>query len=95
MYFRALRGTTSDSTPESLSYESKHISNSHLPDAIASEHVSAWRLDRPTLEMCLGVVSVALGVVMAGSGDLASLRLLRELRWRVDEDITYGRFQYI
>jgi anaphase-promoting complex subunit 1 len=27
---------------------------------------------------------------MAGSGDLASLRLLRELRWRIDEEITYG-----
>lgn len=90
MYFRALRGTTSEAAPESLSYESKHISNSHLVDVIASEHLSAWRLDRPTLEMCLGVVSVALGVVMAGSGDLASLRLLRELRWRIDEEITYG-----
>jgi len=40
--------------------------------------------------MCLGVTSIALAMVMAGTGDLMSLRLLRELRWRVDEGITFG-----
>jgi hypothetical protein len=32
-------------------------------------------------------------MVMAGTGDLESLRLLRQLRWRIDEDITYGAFE--
>ena len=27
---------------------------------------------------------------MAGSGDLGAFRLLRELRWRVDAEVTYG-----
>lgn len=34
--------------------------------------------------------AVALGLVMAGSGDLGAFRLLRELRWRVDAEVTYG-----
>ena len=46
-------------------------------------------IDRPTLEMCVGVAAVALGCVMAGTGDLAALRLLRRLRLRLD--ITGGR----
>lgn len=37
--------------------------------------------------MC--TVALSLGCVMAGSGDLDSLRLLRELRWKVD-DVIYG-----
>ena len=40
--------------------------------------------------MCLGVTSIALAMVMAGTGDLVSLQLFRELRWRVDEGITFG-----
>jgi hypothetical protein len=34
-------------------------------------------------------MALALSCVMAGSGDIDSLRLLRELRWKV-EDVTYG-----
>ena len=41
-------------------------------------------IDRPTLETCVGVAAVALSCVMAGTGDLASLRLLRRLRLRLD-----------
>lgn len=44
--------------------------------------------------MCLGVTSIALAMVMAGTGDLMSLRLLRELRWRVDDGITFGAILY-
>ena len=47
----------------------------------ARQHVrtaGAWRgLDRQALEGCLGVVALALGVVMAGTGHLPTLKLLR------------------
>ena len=47
----------------------------------ARRHVctaGAWRgLDRQALEGCLGVVALALGVVMAGTGHLPTLKLLR------------------
>lgn len=37
-----------------------------------------WRgLDKQALEGCLGVVALALGVVMAGTGHLPTLKLLR------------------
>ena len=48
------------------------------------------RPDRPTIELCLAAAAVALGMVMAGSGDLTSLRLFRKLRCCVDENVTYG-----
>ena len=48
------------------------------------------RPDRPTLEMCLGASALALSLITAGTGDLAVLRLFRELRWKVDTDLTYG-----
>jgi anaphase-promoting complex subunit 1 len=41
-------------------------------------------VDRPTLETCVGVAAIALSLVMAGTGDLAALRLLRRLRLRLD-----------
>ncbi len=43
--------------------------------------------------LVLLILSIALGMVMAGTGDLESLRLLRQLRLRIDEDITYGAFE--
>jgi len=89
-HFRAQRGCGGALVPTLMAYQSKHISNSNLLDAMLVARLSAWRPDRPTLEMCLGVISVALGMVMAGTGDLASLRLLRDLRWCIDVDITYG-----
>ncbi|KAL0039031.1 hypothetical protein WJX77_005730 [Trebouxia sp. C0004] len=50
------------------------------PDSSAG----AWRgLDRQALEGCLGVVALALGVVMAGTGHLPTLKLLRGLRRRL------------
>ena len=44
---------------------------------------------RPTLECSLCATALALSCVMAGQGDARCLRVLRELRWKV-EDINYG-----
>ena len=44
---------------------------------------------RNCIEMCLSLSALSLSCVMAGSGDLECLRVLRELRWKV-EDVTYG-----
>lgn len=44
---------------------------------------------RPLVESCIGTVALALSCVMAGTGDLSCLRILRFLRWKVD-DVTYG-----
>ena len=45
---------------------------------------------QPTLETCTGTVAIALGMVMAGSGNLDCLRLFRVLRRRVDSEVSYG-----
>jgi len=44
---------------------------------------------RPMLDLCVCICSVSLAAVMAGSGDLVCLRILRELRWKI-EDVVYG-----
>jgi anaphase-promoting complex subunit 1 len=54
---------------------SPHLSH---PEAYAR----GTKPDRTTLEMCLGASACALGMVMAGTGELSTLRLLRELRLR-------------
>lgn len=41
------------------------------------------------MEVCVCLTALSLASVMAGSGDLECLRIIRELRWRV-EDVTYG-----
>jgi len=46
--------------------------------------------DRPALETCLNTAALALGMVMAGTGDLEALKLLRAQRRRVDAEIMYG-----
>ncbi len=53
------------------------------------------RPDRPTLEMCLGASALALSLIMAGTGDLAVLRLLRQLRFKIDTELTYGNHMAI
>jgi len=54
------------------------------------------RPDRCTLEMCLGCCTLALAMVMAGTGELNTLRLFRELRAApVEEDIKYGNHMAI
>jgi anaphase-promoting complex subunit 1 len=50
----------------------------------------ALRPAAPVLEMCLGCAAVSLAMVLAGTGDLETLRLLKVLRWRCDEDVNYG-----
>lgn len=46
--------------------------------------------DRPALETCLNTAAIALGLVMAGTGDLRALKLLRAQRRRIDPEIMYG-----
>jgi hypothetical protein len=51
--------------------------------------VVADKILRSSVEMCAAAVSLALAAVCAGTGDVDVLRILRELRWKVD-DVTYG-----
>jgi len=48
------------------------------------------RPQRPVIEMCLGSLAISLAMIMAGTGDLKTLRLLKILRWRCDEGVKYG-----
>ena len=41
-------------------------------------------VDRPTLEKCVGCCAMAAATVMAGTGDVPTLRLLRHLRARLE-----------
>lgn len=50
----------------------------------------ATKSEQPTIETCLGAAAIALACVMAGSGNLGVLRMLRVLRRRADGDVTYG-----
>ena len=45
--------------------------------------------NKTTLESCLSTAAIALGMVMAGTGELATFKLLRTLRWRT-VGVTYG-----
>jgi len=47
-------------------------------------------VNRPALEICIGVIAMSLACVMAGTGDLPTLRLLRHLRLRLDTSSTVG-----
>ncbi|CAN0566882.1 unnamed protein product, partial [Ectocarpus sp. 12 AP-2014] len=53
-------------------------------------YVAARRPERPVLEMCLSTSVTALGMIMAGTGDVECLRVMRELRARVEGEVTYG-----
>ena len=48
------------------------------------------RPETPVLEMCLSLCSISISLVMAGTGDLDTLRLLKILRWKCSNDIKYG-----
>jgi anaphase-promoting complex subunit 1 len=50
---------------------------------------------RRAAEQCLDVAAMALGCVLAGTGNLEALRLLRELRARVGPELTYGNHMAI
>ncbi len=51
---------------------------------------SALRPDLPTVELCLGASALSLGMVMAGTGDIESFKLLKKLRWKCEMDVKYG-----
>ncbi len=44
---------------------------------------------RPSVELSLTAAALGLSITMAGTGDVDILRILRELRWKVDDSI-YG-----
>ena len=50
----------------------------------------ALKPERPILEMCLSCTAVSLAMVMAGTGDVRTFKLLRAIRWKCDESIRYG-----
>jgi hypothetical protein len=50
---------------------------------------------RRAAEQCLDVAAMALGCVLAGTGNLDAFRLLRELRARVGPELTYGNHMAI
>jgi anaphase-promoting complex subunit 1 len=45
--------------------------------------------------MCLGAASLALAMVMAGTGDLECFKLLRSLRWKIGGGVEYGHHMCI
>ena len=45
---------------------------------------------RVATEMCVCVAALSLALVMAGTGDVATLRILRSLRRRADRGVSYG-----
>ncbi|GKY95209.1 hypothetical protein MPSEU_000483900 [Mayamaea pseudoterrestris] len=51
---------------------------------------AASRPEYSILETCLGCTAISLAMVLAGTGDLDALRLFKILRWRCEEDSTYG-----
>jgi hypothetical protein len=56
-----------------------------------NEHMSmALRPEPSIVNMCLGLCAISLALVMAGTGDLETLRLLKMIRWRSDGDINHG-----
>ena len=56
-----------------------------------SDHLSILlRPQRQVVEMCLGSTAISLAMIMAGTGDLKTLRLLKILRWRCDEGAKHG-----
>ena len=50
----------------------------------------APEIGRPTLETSLNLVVLCIGMVFAGTGDLAALRFFRQLNARVSDAVTYG-----
>jgi hypothetical protein len=66
-----------------LAFRDAKRSTAH-PALMASLPTPGMDLDRCTLETCQSVTAVALGMVMAGTGDLEALRILRSLRKRAD-----------
>jgi hypothetical protein len=88
-HFKALRDGKADPLVD-LSKDMR--SPSEEPDQQATRTGQAMRLaaqrpDRVTLEMCLSCAAIALGCIMAGTGDVACLRFIREARWKVEKEV--------
>jgi hypothetical protein len=69
-------------TEKILEFKAFRDSNDPLP--------SALRPEQPVVGMCIGLCAISLALVMAGTGDLESLRLFKAIRWRSDGDIRHG-----
>eukprot|EP00930_Biecheleria_cincta_P046160 TRINITY_DN31841_c0_g1_i1.p1 TRINITY_DN31841_c0_g1~~TRINITY_DN31841_c0_g1_i1.p1 ORF type:complete len:1337 (-),score=254.77 TRINITY_DN31841_c0_g1_i1:28-4038(-) len=87
-------GTSNESAKQTLIsrlhlFRDARRSDAH-PGYMASQPKPDMDLDRNTLEMCQSVVALALGMVMAGTGDLAALRILRSLRKKTSIHTGYG-----
>jgi anaphase-promoting complex subunit 1 len=57
---------------------------------VSTAVATALRPPTPVLEMCLGCAAISLSMVLAGTGDLDALRMLKILRWPCTDDLTYG-----
>jgi anaphase-promoting complex subunit 1 len=57
---------------------------------VSSSVSAAIRPPTPVLEMCLSCAAISLSMVLAGTGHLDALRLLKMLRWPCTDDLTYG-----
>jgi anaphase-promoting complex subunit 1 len=69
-------------TEKLLEFKAFRDSNDPLPAAL--------RPEQPVVGMCLGMCAISLALVMAGTGDLESLRLFKAIRWRSDGGIRHG-----
>lgn len=54
-----------------------------IPNSSHVAKILARRPDKVTLETCVSVSALALACVMAGTGDLESLKLIRSLYFKV------------
>ena len=48
------------------------------------------RPQRQVVDMCIGSLAISLSLVMAGTGNLKTLRILKILRWKCDDSVKYG-----
>lgn len=75
--------------------EAKHVLMLRVKELYALRKSSdptmaALRPEIAILETCLGCATISLAMVMAGTGDVEVLKLLRVLRWECSEDSRYG-----
>lgn len=53
------------------------------------------KVDRQLMENCIGILAISASLVMAGTGNVDLLRVLRKLRERVEPDLNYGHHMAI
>lgn len=58
-----------------------------MAQSSASLRFAAQRPDRVTIETCLACAALAMACIMAGTGDVDCLRLIREMRWKVETEV--------